>query len=296
MVPQMELGRYLRRRGCPGGAGPDAATATPVPLPAPVLAELVLIGSRGGGRRTGRSTVSSMGCVSPPRLDGGNGRSAWHRSRAPNEQTGAFCRYRRGEVKSQLLGRARFPDRNGLRRQPAEIRCPYPADMRTAPALGRGCVSVEMSIRLTSSPPQQQHRPQQAEAGERGRGERNSARIQTPRAGHAPVSAEQTQVGHVHGPVAIEIALRPSVAGAPDTGQNTKVTDVGLPKLETMTGLEFLHLGRTTVSDAGIPSLLKLTNLKTLHVTRTKVTAKGAKQLEKSLPGCEVLSGDPDAK
>ena len=97
--------------------------------------------------------------------------------------------------------------------------------------------------------------------------------------------------------------------------KRTKVTDAGLEHLKGLKSLEILHLEQTAVSDKGIAHLTKLENLRylnlygtnvtddslqylqhlkrlrRLYVWQTKISAKGAAELEKAIPGLQVVRG-----
>ena len=71
----------------------------------------------------------------------------------------------------------------------------------------------------------------------------------------------------------------------------TRITDAGLQQLNELDFLETLNVYETSVSDTGIQHLAKLKNLRTLYVWKTNVTPEGALQLEKALPGLQVVLG-----
>jgi uncharacterized membrane protein len=75
-----------------------------------------------------------------------------------------------------------------------------------------------------------------------------------------------------------------------DLGKTT-ITDEGLKHLQELPHLELLNVYETSVSDTGIQHLASLKNLRKLYVWKTNVTREGASQLEKALPGLEVVLG-----
>jgi hypothetical protein len=71
--------------------------------------------------------------------------------------------------------------------------------------------------------------------------------------------------------------------------QFTQVTDEGLARLGVLDRLEILSLWSTQVSDSGLKHLKALRRLRSLNLVNTRVTAAGAQELERALPGLEVL-------
>jgi hypothetical protein len=78
--------------------------------------------------------------------------------------------------------------------------------------------------------------------------------------------------------------LRELALGCPKLIELFVVELAGLKKLEK------LSLAKSHVSDEGVRQLAQLTHLKELDLTETKVTATGTEQLQKSLPGCRILT------
>ena len=70
---------------------------------------------------------------------------------------------------------------------------------------------------------------------------------------------------------------------------DTKLTDRGLIHLAGLTNLERLRLDDTQVSDAGLVHLAKLQRLKTINLHRTQVTDEGIHQLQKAIPGLDII-------
>ena len=69
-----------------------------------------------------------------------------------------------------------------------------------------------------------------------------------------------------------------------------KLTELFLMELAGLNKLEKLSLAKGPVSDAGARQLTPLTHLKELDLTETRVTAAGVGELQKSLPGCRILT------
>lgn len=68
----------------------------------------------------------------------------------------------------------------------------------------------------------------------------------------------------------------------------TRITDGGMAHLAAMPNLQVLNLSVTEVSDAGLPPLMQLKRLKHITLGGTRVTAGGEKQLQQSLPACQI--------
>jgi len=89
-------------------------------------------------------------------------------------------------------------------------------------------------------------------------------------------------------------ALRP-LAGLKtlNLGYCSRITNRGLASLQGLTRLQSLSLvGITTITDDGLGILKKLTNLRRLNLRRTNVTEAGVKDLEQTLPNCEIRAPD----
>ena len=98
----------------------------------------------------------------------------------------------------------------------------------------------------------------------------------------------------------------------------TKVSDAGLRHLKGMRNLQSLHLDQTDITDAGLAHLAGLSNLKTLRLSytkitdaslvhlkqmkkmktlsldRTAITSAGIKELEATLPNCDINWFEPE--
>jgi len=68
----------------------------------------------------------------------------------------------------------------------------------------------------------------------------------------------------------------------------TTVGDAGLEHLKGMRRLRKLLLAGTNVSDVGLEHLKGLTELRSLYLAGTNVTQAGAKNLQRTLPDCEI--------
>jgi len=66
------------------------------------------------------------------------------------------------------------------------------------------------------------------------------------------------------------------------------ITDVGIPKLASLTNLAWLHLGGTAITDTGLTELAKLASLKEAIVTKTETTLAGVEKLRKDRPDMNV--------
>ena len=66
------------------------------------------------------------------------------------------------------------------------------------------------------------------------------------------------------------------------------ITDAGLPKLESLTSLAWIHLGGTAITDAGLAELAKFETLKDAIVTKTETTLEGIEKLRKDRPDMTV--------
>lgn len=67
------------------------------------------------------------------------------------------------------------------------------------------------------------------------------------------------------------------------------VTDRSLDKIATLSGLEFLHLGKTSVTPGAIPRLAPLGRLATLHISRLGATEADRRAIRLALSGLENL-------
>jgi internalin A len=72
---------------------------------------------------------------------------------------------------------------------------------------------------------------------------------------------------------------------------HTKVTDAGLLHVLVFTKLNTLYLAGTAITDKGVRQLAELKELRSLDLTDTKVTEKGAEELQKLMPNCQIRSG-----
>ncbi len=70
----------------------------------------------------------------------------------------------------------------------------------------------------------------------------------------------------------------------------TKITSDGLTQASAWKKLTYLSLNNTAVSDAGLQHLYALQQLKGLNIMRTSVTAEGVAAIQKTLPGCLVIT------
>ena len=70
---------------------------------------------------------------------------------------------------------------------------------------------------------------------------------------------------------------------------NRKITDAGLEALPHFPQLETLRLQGTEITDAGLGHLAKFTSLEMLNVKGTVVTLEAINELQKQLPGTEIL-------
>jgi Leucine-rich repeat (LRR) protein len=68
----------------------------------------------------------------------------------------------------------------------------------------------------------------------------------------------------------------------------THVTGSGLKFLKGLANLEWLDLERTRITDAGLEHLKGLTNLKWLYLEHTQVTDEGVRDLQRTLPNCDI--------
>jgi hypothetical protein len=69
----------------------------------------------------------------------------------------------------------------------------------------------------------------------------------------------------------------------------TAITDAGLAHIQGLTGLRDLTIGDTRVSDAGLAHLKGMTRLGTLYIIGNRVTDDGVLELERALPGLQVI-------
>lgn len=69
----------------------------------------------------------------------------------------------------------------------------------------------------------------------------------------------------------------------------TSITDAGLARMQKLTGLLRLDLGGTRISDAGLGHLKGLTHLRWLNLHKTLVTDAGVSDLQRALPGVEII-------
>jgi hypothetical protein len=70
---------------------------------------------------------------------------------------------------------------------------------------------------------------------------------------------------------------------------DTKVTDVGVGRLNGLAKLQSLGLSRTQVTDAGLERLKGRTNLKHLGIKGAKVTDGGVNDLQTALPNLRIV-------
>lgn len=71
----------------------------------------------------------------------------------------------------------------------------------------------------------------------------------------------------------------------------TEITDASLELLAGLPELESLNLYGTKVTTAGVAKLATLPNLKRLYLWQTGVDEKGVEELQKKMPGCEIVMG-----
>lgn len=71
----------------------------------------------------------------------------------------------------------------------------------------------------------------------------------------------------------------------------TGITDASIDTLVKLKKLESINLYGTKVTDAGVKKLTVLTNLKRLYLWQTAVTPAAIAELQKALPGLEIVTG-----
>jgi hypothetical protein len=71
--------------------------------------------------------------------------------------------------------------------------------------------------------------------------------------------------------------------------EKTAVTDAGLQHLTALKELEYVNLFGTAVGDAGLESLKALPRLRSLNVFQTKVSAAALADMQKAIPGLQVV-------
>lgn len=70
---------------------------------------------------------------------------------------------------------------------------------------------------------------------------------------------------------------------------NTRITDGALAHLHEFRCLESLSIPGTDITDEGLEHFRQLPRLRYLDVRSTKVTPEGVKELQKTIPECEIL-------
>lgn len=73
-----------------------------------------------------------------------------------------------------------------------------------------------------------------------------------------------------------------------------RVTDTSVEAVGALPHLKILGLANSKISDGCIPTLKKAKGLTELDIRSTKITAKGAAELQKALPRCNVRTGEAD--
>lgn len=71
---------------------------------------------------------------------------------------------------------------------------------------------------------------------------------------------------------------------------SSNLTDGDLEAIADLRRLEWLSINCTSVTDAGIVCLQRSSRLRLVGAFGTHITEKGARDLEKALPGCKVLN------
>jgi len=71
----------------------------------------------------------------------------------------------------------------------------------------------------------------------------------------------------------------------------TNVNDDQLADLAGLSRLRVLWLSGTAVGDPGLQHLKSLHSLQMLHLTDTQVTTEGAAEIQRTLPGCQLMLG-----
>lgn len=71
----------------------------------------------------------------------------------------------------------------------------------------------------------------------------------------------------------------------------TGITDASIDTLVKLQKLESINLYGTKVTDAGVKKLIALPNLKRLYLWQTAVTPAAIAELQKALPGLEIVTG-----
>jgi hypothetical protein len=66
------------------------------------------------------------------------------------------------------------------------------------------------------------------------------------------------------------------------------ITDAGIPKLASLTGLKWIHLGGTAITDTGLAELKNLEPIKETIVTKTETTQEGIEKLRRDRPDMKV--------
>jgi hypothetical protein len=70
--------------------------------------------------------------------------------------------------------------------------------------------------------------------------------------------------------------------------EQSKVTDAGMKRLETLYNLAGLRLKGTAITDLSIDSIGRLQNLREVNLENTNVTKNGIEKLRKQLPDCKI--------
>ena len=69
----------------------------------------------------------------------------------------------------------------------------------------------------------------------------------------------------------------------------TKITNVGLEHLESLTNLKEHYLHETQITNAGLLHLQRLNNLEGLYLLKTPISDAGLEGLQKALPNYLIL-------
>ena len=75
-----------------------------------------------------------------------------------------------------------------------------------------------------------------------------------------------------------------------DLEENARITDAGLVHLRKLTNLKVLALNATGITDAGLKHLIGLNCLSYLDLSNTQASRNGIRELQKSLPNCQIRS------
>ncbi|MBN2313863.1 MAG: hypothetical protein JXM79_08025, partial [Sedimentisphaerales bacterium] len=61
--------------------------------------------------------------------------------------------------------------------------------------------------------------------------------------------------------------------------EDTKITDNGIKKIESLPKLTTLHVSRTSLTDQALDSIIKMKTLQRLKLNETKITDRGLRKL-----------------